>query len=65
MQGGWRLAASLPLGVAIPGLVVTIQGMWQGSNLWPLPLMFLTPVLRLYQVRPAAAPAGAGSLGAA
>ena len=35
MQGGWRLAALLPLLAVTPVLVVTIQALWQGSNLWP------------------------------
>ena len=50
MRGGWRVAALLPLLVLIPVLVVTIYGLWQGSNLWPLFLIFLAPVLLLYQV---------------
>lgn len=31
-------------------LVVTIYGLWQGGNLWPLFLIFLAPVLLLYQI---------------
>lgn len=51
MRGGWRIAAPLPLSALIPVLVVTIQGFWQGSNLWPLLLIFLASVLLLpYQV---------------
>ena len=50
MQGRWRVAALLPLLVRIPVLVVTIYGLWQGGNLWPLFLIFLAPVLLLYQI---------------
>ena len=40
MQGEWRIAALMPLLVLIPVLVVTIHGLWQESNLWPLFVMF-------------------------
>lgn len=50
MQRWWRIAALLPLVVVFPVLVVTIYGLWQGSNPWPLFLIFLAPVLLLYQV---------------
>jgi len=50
IQGGWRVAALLPLLVLIPVLVVTIHGFLQGGNLWPLLLIVLAPVLLLYQV---------------
>jgi hypothetical protein len=50
MNGGWRVAAVLPLLVVIPVVVVTIRDLQQGSNLWPLLLIFLAPVLLLYQV---------------
>jgi hypothetical protein len=40
----------LPLLVVIPVVVVTIRDLQQGSNLWPLLLIFLAPVLLLYQV---------------
>ena len=46
--GGWRVAALLPLLVVIPVVVVTIRDLQQGSNLWPLLLIFLAPVLLLY-----------------
>lgn len=49
MQGGWRIAALLPLLVVIPVTVVTIVGLWQGSNLWPIFLIFAAPVLFVYQ----------------
>jgi hypothetical protein len=48
-RGAWRLAALLPLIVVIPVLFVTIRGLQQGSNLWPIFLIFLAPVLFVYQ----------------
>ncbi len=50
MQGGWRLPALLPLGVVIQVLVVTMQGVGEGSHLGPPLLMLLTPVLFRYPV---------------
>ena len=50
MQGGWRIAALLPLLVLIPIMVVTVVALWQGSNLWPIFLIFAAPVLLVYQV---------------
>ena len=49
MQGGWRIAALLPLLVLIPITVVTAVALWQGSNLWPIFLIFAAPVLLVYQ----------------
>ena len=48
MRGGWRVAALLPLLVVIPVVVVTIRDLKKGSNLWPLLLIFLAPLLLLY-----------------
>lgn len=49
MRGGWRIAALLPLLVVIPVTAVTVVGLWQGSNLWPILLIFAAPFLFLYQ----------------
>ena len=48
MRGGWRIAALLPLLVVIPIVVVTIRGLQQRSNLWPIYLIILAPVVLLY-----------------
>jgi hypothetical protein len=50
MRRGWRVAALLPLLVVIPVVVVTIRGLQQGSNLWPIYLIVLAPVVLLYHI---------------
>lgn len=50
MRGGWRVAALLPLLVVIPVVVVTIRGLQQGSNLWPIYLIMLAPMVLLYHI---------------
>ncbi len=48
MRGRWRVLASLPLLLMIPVLVVTIKGYVNESNLWPLPLILLSPLALFY-----------------
>jgi hypothetical protein len=45
-----RAAALLPLLVTIPALVISIVALVQGSNLWPIWLILLTPPCFLYLV---------------
>jgi len=47
-SGRWRLAAALPLVGMIPLLLYTLAALAAGSNLWPLMLIFLTPLAFLY-----------------
>jgi hypothetical protein len=47
-SGRWRLAAALPLVGMIPLLLYTLAALAAGSNLWPLMLLFLTPLAFLY-----------------
>jgi hypothetical protein len=47
-RGGWRLAAFLPLALMIPVLAWCAFALVSGSNLWPLPALFLTPLAFLY-----------------
>jgi hypothetical protein len=47
-QGKWRKAALLPLIVMLPLLIYTVFALMMGSNLWPLMLIFITPILFLY-----------------
>jgi len=43
LAGRWRLAASVPLIVAVPLFVYTIVALIAGSNLWPLAVLLLAP----------------------
>ncbi len=45
---GSRLAASLPLFVMVPVFVYAAVGLVQGSNLWPLLMLFASPIALLY-----------------
>ncbi len=47
-DGGWRKAALVPLVLMIPLGVYTLMALLAGSNLWPLMLLFLTPLAFLY-----------------
>jgi len=43
-RGGWRGLALVPLGFAGFLTFVSVMGLIQGSNLWPLPLIFGLPL---------------------
>jgi hypothetical protein len=45
---GSRAAVALPLFVMVPVFVITISGLLQQSNLWPLFLLLTSPVAFLY-----------------
>lgn len=47
-RGRWRQAAALPLLGMMPLLAYTLFALLAGSNLWPLMLIFLTPLALLY-----------------
>ena len=47
-SGGWRIAAVVPLVGMIPITVLTFQGYRQQSNLWPILLLFASPLALLY-----------------
>lgn len=47
-RNGWRTAGLLPLWVAVPLLAYTLFALLAGSNLWPLMLLFLSPLLFFY-----------------
>jgi hypothetical protein len=47
-RGPWRQAAALPLLGMVPLLAYTLFALLAGSNLWPLMLIFLTPLALLY-----------------
>ncbi len=49
-QGVWRKAALVPLLVMAPLLVYTGIALFAKSNLWPLMMLFVTPVLALYLI---------------
>ena len=47
-QGGWRKAALVPLVLMVPLLAYTVFALLAASNLWPLLLIFLTPLAFVY-----------------
>ncbi len=49
-SGRSRIAAALPLVVMVPIFVLTIVAEVQENNLWPLFLLFASPVALLYVV---------------
>lgn len=49
-RDGWRKAAMVPLVLMVPLLAYTLFALLAGSNLWPLMLIFLTPLAFLYLV---------------
>jgi hypothetical protein len=49
-RGGWRKAALVPVLLMIPLALYTLYALLAGSNLWPLMLLFLTPLAFLYLV---------------
>jgi hypothetical protein len=49
-QGAWRKAALAPLLVMAPLFAYTVMALLAGSNLWPLMILFITPVLSLYLI---------------
>ncbi len=49
-QGGWRKLALLPLLATGPILLYTLAGLLQGSNLWPLVMLFTLPFAFLYML---------------
>jgi hypothetical protein len=50
LNGGWRVAALVPLVFATPAVVWSLYALSQGSNLWPLVFIFFTPLGTLYLV---------------
>jgi len=50
LRGGRRIFAAIPLLFMIPVYVVTIIALSQGSNLWPLILIFASPVACVWLV---------------
>lgn len=50
MRGGWRVLAYLPLILMVFVFIITIVGFYQQSNLWPLILILVSPLVFLYLV---------------
>ncbi len=50
MQGLWWILACVPLIAVAVVVVVTIIGLIQGSNLWPIFLIFVLPVAYVYML---------------
>ncbi len=49
-RGTWRRAGLLPIWVAVPLLAYTVALLIAGSNLWPVILLLIMPILFLYLV---------------
>jgi hypothetical protein len=47
-EGRWRKLALLPLWLMIPLFAYTLFALLAGSNLWPLIMLFLTPLAFVY-----------------
>lgn len=47
-SGRWRIAALLPLIAIVPVIIHAGYGIASASNLWPLLLIFVTPLAFLY-----------------
>ncbi len=47
---GWRKAGLLPLWAGVPAIGHAVFALLMGSNLWPLVMLFVLPVLFLYLV---------------
>jgi hypothetical protein len=47
-SGRWRIAALLPILGMVPIIGITVIALAQESNLWPLPLIFTSPIASLY-----------------
>jgi hypothetical protein len=46
--GGWRKAALVPLLLTLPALIFSLVALSQGSNLWPITLIFAAAAGTLY-----------------
>ena len=44
-KDGWRKRAAAPLIISIPLLLYTLFALFKGSNLWPLMMIFISPIL--------------------
>ena len=53
---GSRMVAALPLFVMVPVFIHAVVGLVQESNLWPLLMIFLSPIALLYVVMVALLP---------
>lgn len=47
-RGGWRKAALAPLLLTVPALLFSLFALTQGSNLWPITLIFAAAIGSLY-----------------
>ena len=60
-SGGSRMAAALPLFVMVPVFALTAVGLVQESNLWPLLMLFASPVALVYVIVVALLPRRSGT----
>jgi hypothetical protein len=50
LRGGWRVAGLVPLPLMAYALWITCVAYQQDSNLWPIVLLFVSPVVLAYLV---------------
>lgn len=50
LTGGWRIAAAMPLILALPTAAWSLFALSQGSNLWPLTFILFAAIGTLYLV---------------
>jgi len=43
-SGRWRMAALVPLAGMLPAVLFSVLALAQGSNLWPLAVIYLAPL---------------------
>jgi hypothetical protein len=46
--GRWRIAALVPLIGFVPALIVSVDALSRGSNLWPIVVIFFAPLGCMY-----------------
>jgi hypothetical protein len=47
-QGGWRIAALVPLMAMTPAVLLSVIALSNGSNLWPLVVILSAPFAMIY-----------------
>jgi hypothetical protein len=48
LTGRWRIAALVPLIGFVPALIISLHALSQGSNLWPIVVIFFAPLGCIY-----------------
>jgi len=48
LTGRWRMAALVPLIGFVPAVIVSLDALSRGSNLWPIMIIFFAPLGCIY-----------------